>query len=287
MSSINRVTLFRRVAALALGAAAVWLLVRIGVAAWELARSEPYAALPERPAGPVRQPAADAPGSRLFGTAPARGGGDPAPRLLANGDFRLRAAVASAHETLAHAIIESSGSSKAYFSGDALASGLTVDKVLANEVILKRGSETLRLPLSGREPPGGSAGAADRRPEALAGGASGAMEPAGLLPGATRALDRAPRQSLPQLVRMEPVMDAEGAMEGYRIFPRQRAVFDRLGLVPGDLVVAVNGIPIAGDSMQQARNLISGAADLTLTIARGGEQLEITVGSENFGLLAM
>jgi type II secretion system protein C len=87
---------------------------------------------------------------------------------------------------------------------------------------------------------------------------------------------------------MEPVMDADGRMEGYRLSPRsRRAWFDGLGLIPGDLLVAVNGVTFDPDNMARARREMSAGNDMMLTILRDGEQLEITVGSANFGLLAM
>jgi len=83
-------------------------------------------------------------------------------------------------------------------------------------------------------------------------------------------------------------MDGDGRMEGYRLSPRaRRAWFDSLGLVSGDLLVAVNGVPFDPANMAQARREMSGGNDMMLTIRRDGEQLEISVGSGNFGLLAM
>ena len=83
-------------------------------------------------------------------------------------------------------------------------------------------------------------------------------------------------------------MDAEGRMEGYRLSPRsRRAWFDSLGLVPGDLLVAVNGVSFAPDNLAQASRGMGAGGDMMLTILRDGEQLEIAVGSGNFGLLAM
>ena len=83
-------------------------------------------------------------------------------------------------------------------------------------------------------------------------------------------------------------MNADGGMEGYRLSPRsRRAWFDSLGLISGDLLVAVNGISFGPDNLAQARREMSGGNDMMLTVLRDGEQLEITVGSGNFGLLAM
>ena len=77
-------------------------------------------------------------------------------------------------------------------------------------------------------------------------------------------------------------------MEGYQVFPRaRRALFDSLGLAPGDLLIAVNGVSLQGDTMTQATREMNGSGDMMLSVLRDGEQLEISVGSENFALLAM
>ena len=69
-------------------------------------------------------------------------------------------------------------------------------------------------------------------------------------------------------------MDAAGRMQGYRLTPRsRRAWFDSLGLISGDLLVAVNGVSFAPDDMAQARREMSGGNDMMLTILRDGEQM--------------
>ncbi len=264
----------RPVAAVALLAVAVWLLARIALSAWEWARFEPPASGSAAPAAASGNPARQAPGSGLFG---APGGSSPsasAPGVLGGGDFRLRGVVASTRRSMAHAIIESGGVSRVYFPGDLLATGLALQEVRPDEVRLRRGAEILRLPLSrlatgsARTPAPGRASqfrneiAADR-------------------------LEDLPRMSLSQILRMEPVMADDGGMQGYRVFPGgQRGLFDALGLVSGDLVVAINGIPIDSDNLPLARKQMT-AGDMMLTVNRDGESLEIAVDSNNFGLLAM
>lgn len=269
--------LLKRVPAFALMAVAVWLLARIALSAWEWARLEPPAPLPARPGESAGNTAAAAPGSSLFGTPGAgRPAGD-APGVLSSADFRLRGVVASSRRSVAHAIIESGGVSRAYFPGDALSAGLTLHEVRPHEVRLRRGAEILRLPLSGLGPvpvrPAPPGMATRFRND----------EPADLS-------DVPARASLSQILGMEPVMENDGSMRGYRISPRasgQRALFDALGLASGDLVVAVNGIPIDSDNLAQARQQMSTGGDMMLTVDRGGERLEIALSSENFGLLAM
>lgn len=262
-----------RLPALALLVLAAWLLAEIALTAWGMTRFEPPAATSARTAASPRETGRDAPGSGLFGTPPQRGSAGAAPAALRNGSFRLTGVVASANRELAHAIIETGGASDTYFIGDTVASGISLQEVRPNEVLLRRGGEVLRLPLSDLSLRGGAAAALGR--SAGAGGIGDDL----------RAL---PRESLSQLLNMEPVMDTDGRMEGYRLTPRaRRAWFDSLGLVSGDLLVAVNGVPFDPANMAQARQEMGGGNDMMLTIQRDGEQLEITVGSGNFGLLAM
>ena len=84
-------------------------------------------------------------------------------------------------------------------------------------------------------------------------------------------------------------MDADGTMEGYRIFPRtQRELFDSLGFVSGDLAVG-DQRPYRSTTMAAHRDNqeMSGSGDMILRVMRDGEPIEITIGSNNFGLLAM
>ena len=272
---MNWTALLKRFPAFALFAAAVWLLARIALSAWELARLEPPAALSAAPAAGGASAGPQAPGSGLFGTPGADSGGGGSPGLLSGGDYRLRGVVASTQRGMAHAIIESGGVTRAYFPGESVAAGLTLREVRPYEVRLQRGAEILRLPLSDLKPGPGRNPAPDPSPR-RGDEASANMQ---LMPE---------RRALSQMLRMEPVMESDGSMQGYRIFPRgSRGLFDSLGLVSGDLVVAVNGVPINGDNLPQAQQLMSAGGDMMLTVNRGGEQIEIPVGSGNLGLLAM
>ena len=265
--------LLRRLPSLALLGVAVWLLAEIALTAWELARFEPPSSNSARPSASAPDRSEGAPGSGLFGTPAQRGSAGGAPAVLRNGNLRLTGVVASSNRKLAHAIIETGGASDTYFIGETVASGISLQEVRPNEVLLRRGGDVLRLPLGDLSLRGRAVASPSRR---AAAGVTGAE---------LRAL---PRESLSQLVNMEPVMDGDGRMEGYRLTPRaRRAWFDSLGLVSGDLLVAVNGVPFDPDNMAQARQEMSGGNDMMLTIRRDGEQLEISVGSGNFGLLAM
>lgn len=276
MNFANSGALVRRLPALALAGVAVWLLAKIGFTAWDIARFDPPAPAALSPAVAADKPAAAAPGAGLFGSPRQRARTSASPDVLRGGNFRLTGVVASANRKLAHAIIETGGASDTYFIGDTLASGILVQEVRPNEVLLQRGGEVLRLPLSNAS----LSASASPSPNLLARTAGGA--------GLGSELLARPRESLSQLVNMEPVMDADGRLEGYRLTPRARkAWFDSLGLVSGDLLLAVNGASFDASNMAQARQEMSSGNDMMLTIDRDGEKLEVSVGSENFGLLAM
>ena len=271
----NSGRLLWRLPAFALLALAAWLLAEIAFTAWSMARFEPPVAAGARPAASARDTAAGAPGSGLFGEPARPGSASGTPAVLRNGSFRLTGVVASADRKLAHAIIETGGASETYFTGDTVASGISLEEVRPNEVLLRRNGQILRLPLTDSSLRGRAAAALGRSALPAAAGGMGDE------------LLALPRESLSQLINMEPVMDAEGRMEGYRLTPRaRRAWFDSLGLVSGDLLVAVNGVAF-NSGMAQARQEMSTGNDMMLTIRRDGEQLEITVGSGNFGPLAM
>ena len=275
MNLVNWRRLLKQVPALMLALVAVWLLARIGLTAWEMTQIE-------LPVGNTRQAAVverngnvDEPGSTLFGNAPPQSTLDGEPGLLGGGDFRLHGVVASNDKRVAHAIIETGGVSGAYFTGDTVAAGITLQDVRPNEVLLQRSGEVLHLPLVGLS--SGTGGGGPRNPDARQD-----------LDNVADILAAPPQMTESELLRMEPIMDTDGRMVGYRIFPRaQGALFDSLGLVSGDLVVAVNGIPSDKDNITQAMEQMNSGGDVMLGIMREGEQMEVNVGSANSGLLAM
>lgn len=276
MNFSNSSALVRRLPALAMAGVAVWLLVKIGFTAWGIARFEPPAAAALSPAASTAETAAGAPGAGLFGSPRKRASASASPDVLRSGNFRLTGVAASANRKLAHAIIKTGGASDTYFIGDTLASGIRVQEVRPNEVLLQRDGEVLRLPLSNASFGSGAAPSPNLLARAVGGEGLGGD------------LLARPRESLSQLVNMEPVMDADGRLEGYRLTPRARkAWFDSLGLVSGDLLLAVNGVGFDAGNVAQARQEMSSGNDMMLTIDRDGEKLEVSVGSDNFGLLAM
>ena len=72
-------------------------------------------------------------------------------------------------------------------------------------------------------------------------------------------------------VRAEPYRQA-GKLKGYRIFPgRDKNLFGQLGLEPGDVVTAVNGIPLDSPlkGLEVMQN-ITDASEVNVDVLRNG-----------------
>ena len=81
-----------------------------------------------------------------------------------------------------------------------------------------------------------------------------------------------------EIIRPQPVF-ANGVQRGYRVYPgRNRAQFAKLGLVPGDLVLSINGTPL--DDPQRGMEIFNtiGSADrVSVTVERNGQSQELTL----------
>lgn len=183
-------------------------------------------------------------------------------------NLKLRAAVAATSNEVAHAIIaDGSGNEKVYFVKSSIPGGATLHRVHADRVILNRGGvlETLRLP---REFEGNAAAASTRRtPRASAAQASNMQE---LLTNNAA--------SLTEIIRPQPFMP-NGQLKGYRVFPgRNRQQFIALGLRPGDLVTAVNGVAL--DNPAQGMEIFRSLGDssqVSVTVERAGKEQQLTL----------
>jgi general secretion pathway protein C len=81
-----------------------------------------------------------------------------------------------------------------------------------------------------------------------------------------------------ELLRPQPVY-AGGELRGFRVYPgRDRTLFARTGLQPGDLVTAINGAALNDPQrgLETLRGIGQGAA-VTLTIDRNGQQRQLSV----------
>ena len=182
-------------------------------------------------------------------------------------DLKLRASVAATNSDAAHAIIaDGSGKESAYFVGSSIPGGASLHRVHVDRVILNRGGvlETLRLP---REFDGkGAAPAATRRTAS----ASQATSAQGLI--------NANAATFVEIIRPQPFMP-NGKMKGYRVFPgRNRQQFIALGLRPGDLVTAVNGVALDDPSRgMEIFKTLGDATQVDVTVERAGQRQDLSL----------
>jgi general secretion pathway protein C len=78
---------------------------------------------------------------------------------------------------------------------------------------------------------------------------------------------------------LAPVFDPTGQLQGYRLRPGQLAgVFERWGLRVGDLLVALDGAPVAEhESAMQLLGLVGGGLRLTGTVLRDGAAVPVVL----------
>src|SRR6266851_1280649 len=210
--------------------------------------------------------------AHLFGVAaPDPSAQDPANAPQSSANLVLAGTIASQDPKHGVAIISDGGPSKVFSVGDNV-SGATLHSVYLDHVILDRAGvlETLMLP---RQLAGSRPMAAVRRP----GGAD---------PRTVAAVDNIRRLVqqdpgiLDQVMRTVASYDnAAGKLRGFRAYPgRNRAIFNKLGLKPGDLVTAINGT-VWDDPQhsQEVFNTSQTSDHVTVTIERGGQKQDITL----------
>jgi general secretion pathway protein C len=221
------------------------------------------------PAGPAVDVGAIV-NAHLFGVAgtPDAAAGDPNAVAATQMALVLVGTIAHADPALGYAIIgDSAATAKVYAVGKTVTGGTKLHAVYADRVILDRGGklESLLLP---KKFTGGGAVAAAPLPQA-----GGSMlgqrlqELAAQNPGA-----------ITEILRPQPVF-ANGQQRGYRVYPgRNRQQFSQLGLMPGDLVTAINGTPLddpaRGMEILQSMN---SASQVTVTVERNGQSSQINI----------
>jgi len=208
--------------------------------------------------------------AHLFGTAsldnsaPAVVETEDAPDTRLN--LKLRAAVAASDKDAAHAIIaDGSGNEKVYFVGGSIPGGASLHRVHPDRVILNRGGvlESLRLP---REFDGQGVSTSTRRTSS---------------PGRSTSVQQMINNnaaSFVEIIRPQPFMP-NGKMKGYRVFPgRNRQQFIALGLRPGDLVTAVNGVALDDPSRgMEIFKTLGDASQVDVTVERGGQRQDLSL----------
>jgi len=195
---------------------------------------------------------------------------DPNNAPLSSANLVLAGTIATENPKHGIAIISDGGPSKVFSVGDNV-NGASLHSVYLDHVILDRGGtlETLILPrlLNGgsRVPP--------RR--------VAAVEPhfVNNYENIKRMVQQNPAL-IDQVMRTVASYDnAAGKLRGFRAYPgRNRAIFTKLGLKPGDLVTAINGQPL--DDPQHAQevfNTIASSNNVSVTVERGGQRQDINL----------
>ena len=231
--------------------------------------------VPTRAAPRAQHAALDVQGvvsAHLFGVAaPDASLQDPANAPQSTANLVLAGTIASQDPKRGVAIISDGGPSKVYSVGDNVG-GATLHSVYLDHVILDRGGalETLLLPrLLG---PGMRAPAVVRR-------SGGDARTVAAVDNIRRMVQQDPG-ILDQVMRTVPSYDnAAGRLRGFRAYPgRNRQIFNKLGLKPGDLVTAINGTAL--DDPQRSQdvfNTIQTSDHVTVTLERGGQKQDITL----------
>jgi general secretion pathway protein C len=232
--------------------------------------AEPAATAPVgAPAGPAIDVGAIV-NAHLFGVAGAADAGSGDPNSVAATQMALVLVGTIAHTDPAkgYAIVgDSAATAKVYAVGKTVTGGTKLHAVYADRVILDRGGklEALLLP---KKFTGGSMAAAAPLPQA--------GDP--MLGQRLQELVAQNPGAITEIIRPQPVF-ANGQQRGYRVYPgRNRQQFSRLGLMPGDLVTAINGTPLddpaRGMEILQSMN---SATQVTVTVERNGQSSQINI----------
>jgi len=209
--------------------------------------------------------------AHLFGeaNAPAAGSNDPNAVAASQMPLVLVGTIANTDPTLGYAIIgESAVTAKVYGVGKTITGGTKLHSVYPDRAILDRGGKLEALLLPKKFQGGG-----------MSSGAQAGADPADpMLGDRLRQLAANNPAAITDILRPQPVF-ANGQQRGYRIYPgRNRSQFNRLGLLPGDLVTAINGTPLddasRGMDILQTMNT---ASAVTMTVERNGETVQVNV----------
>ena len=165
---------------------------------------------------------------------------------------------------------EASQAARVYATGATVPGGARLHEVYADRVILERGGrlESLALPrLEGAAP----------TPVVHEQGRQVLPQLDSLSEGVRQLIAQDP-SAISDFIRPQPVF-AGGQQKGYRVYPgRNRSQFAALGLMPGDLVTAVNGAPLDDPNrgLETLRSMSAGGP-VNLTVERNGQVQQVTV----------
>lgn len=213
--------------------------------------------------------------AHLFGVPQTETAIDPAAAPQTQMNLVLSAVFATNDPAKGLAIIgESAAAANVYKVGEAVRPGTMLHAVYADRVILDRGGslEALALPTQSM------AGVQVSRAPTVRPASNQFTEN-------LRRIAESNPSAFAQIVRPQPVF-ANGVQRGYRVYPgRNRAMFAKLGLQPGDLVTTINGTPL--DDPQRGMEIFNtmGTSDrVTITVERNGQSQDLTLNTAQISL---
>jgi len=153
---------------------------------------------------------------------------------------------------------------QSYVAGALLSNGAELTEIHSDYVVLARGGKHARLSLSGHAGDEIGKGLAPL----LAVGGPQPVPP----PAATS------EEPLTEYLRPSPVYNGT-ELTGYQVYPGERSTaFGQLGLVPGDLITALDGVALTDptSALEAFRSLLDGAA-MKATVLRRGQVVDIAL----------
>jgi len=206
--------------------------------------------------------------ARLFGTAPVVASAqDPANAPQTSMPLVLTGIIAADDPQNGLAILgPNAAGAKVFAVGDNVPGGAKLHSVYIDRVVIDRGGklESLMLPRQ-------------QGPNAAPPSASALQTEAPVMDRMRKLMTDDPGL-MADIMRPQPVF-AQGKQKGYRVYPgRNRQAFSRLGLHPGDLVMAINGTPLDDPARgQEIFRTLGSSSEAHITVMRSGQQQDLTL----------
>jgi len=251
---------------LALGLAAQLAFVVVGLSSRSRQTTPAVAVAPPAPPLDV----ASLVNAHLFGNAVVQSNGDAANAQPTSMPLVLAGVLATGDPKQGMAIIgESAAAAKVVAVGQQVPGGATLHSVYTDRAIIDRAGvlESVMLP----KRMAGDMMAPPPPPPTAGNNGDATME-------RMRRLVQDDPAVIGQVMRPQPVF-AGGAMKGFRVYPgANRQAFARLGLRAGDLVTAINGVPLNDkDRAQEIFSTLNSSTDARVSVTRNGRQQELVL----------
>jgi general secretion pathway protein C len=161
---------------------------------------------------------------------------------------------------------ENAAGAKVYAVGDNVPGGAKLHSVYGDRVVIDRNGKLESLMLPRQLQPGAA-------PPSTA-----ALQTETPIMDRMRKLISDDPGLMADIMRPQPVF-AQGKQKGYRVYPgRNRQAFTRLGLRPGDLVMAINGTPLDDPARgQEVFRTLGSSSEAHITVMRSGQQQDLTL----------